>query len=52
MMQMQTAIAASFAATTEACPDWLKGAARATFLFFFIKSVIWLAALWLAFRGV
>ena len=50
-MEMQTAIPASFAAIAQVCPAWLKNAARASFLFFFIKSVAWLAAWWLAVRG-
>ena len=51
-MEMQTAIPASFDAIVQQCPDWLKNAARASFLFFFIKSVAWLAAWWLTFRGL
>lgn len=50
-MEMQTSIAASFAATVQVCPPWLKNAATATFLFLFIKGVVWLAAWWLTLRG-
>lgn len=51
IIDMQTAIAASFAATVHGCPAWLKVAARATFLLLFLKSAAWLATSWLAFRG-
>lgn len=50
-MEIHTAIAASCAATAQACPAWLKNATQATFLLLLTKSVIWLAAAWLAFRG-
>lgn len=50
-MEMQTAIAASVAATAQVCPPWLKNAAKATSLFLFLKGVVWLAAAWLAVRG-
>ena len=45
---MQLPMSASFAATV---PSWLKTAARTTFVLAFIKSVVWLGAWWLAFRG-
>lgn len=45
------AIAASVAATAHSCPTWLKAVARGAFVILFIKSVIWLGAWWLAFRG-
>lgn len=51
IIDMQTAIAASFAATVHGCPAWLKVAARAAFLLVFLKSAVWLAASWLTFRG-
>ena len=50
-MEMQTSIAAYVTATAQVCPDWLKNAARATFLVALTKGVVWLAAAWLAFRG-
>lgn len=48
---MQTSTAASFAATVQGCPVWLKSAARGTFLLLLIKSTAWLASSWLVFRG-
>ena len=48
---MQTMIAASFATRFQACPSWVKGAARATLVFVVIKGSVMLATAWLAFRG-
>lgn len=48
---MQTAITASFAASVQGCPTWLKNTARVAFLLCVIKSTVWLGASWLAFRG-
>jgi hypothetical protein len=51
-MELQTSIAASVADTVQVCPPWVKNAAKATSLFLFLKGVVWLAAWWLAFRGL
>lgn len=48
---MQTLIAASVATKIHECPTWLKGAARATFVFVIIKGSAMLATAWLAYRG-
>jgi hypothetical protein len=48
---MQTMIAASFATKMQECPEWLKSAARATFVLVVIKGSVALATAWLAFRG-
>lgn len=48
---MQAVVAASFAAKVQGCPDWLKNAARATFVLGVIKGTVWLAGSWLALRG-
>ena len=48
---MQTLIAASFATKFQACPTWVKSAARATCVFLVIKSSVMLATAWLALRG-
>lgn len=48
---MQTLIAASFADKIQACPNWLKNAARATFVFLVIKGSVAAATAWLALRG-
>jgi hypothetical protein len=48
---MQTLIAASFATKIQECPPWLKGAARATFVFVIVKGSVMLATAWLAYRG-
>jgi hypothetical protein len=48
---MQTLIAASFANKIQACPTWVKGAARATLALVVIKGSVALATAWLAFRG-
>ena len=48
---MHTLIAASFATGFQACPTWVKSAARATFVFLVIKGSAMLAMAWLALRG-
>lgn len=48
---MQRSTATSVAATAHGSHDWLKNAAKATFLLLFIKGTAWVAAAWLAMRG-
>lgn len=48
---MQTSIAVSVAATVQKSPEWVKSAAKATFLALFIKGAVWVGASWLALRG-
>jgi hypothetical protein len=48
---METMIAASFATKIQECPEWVKSAARATFVLVIIKGSVALATAWLAFRG-
>lgn len=49
---MQTLIAASVSTKIQTwCPSWVKGAARATFVFVVIKGSATLVTTWLAFRG-
>lgn len=48
---MQTLAAVSFAAKVQACPSWVKSAARATLVLCVIKGAMWLGVSWLAFRG-
>lgn len=49
---MQALVAASFAATVQRCPAWLKDAARVAAVLCIVKGAAWLATFWLAFRGI
>lgn len=49
---MQALVAASFTATVDKCPTWLKGAARAVLVLSVIACAAWMVELWLAFRGL
>lgn len=48
-MQMPTM---SVAAEVQTQRHWVKNAAKAAFLFFFLKGTVWVAAAWLAMRGI
>ncbi len=48
---MQTSIAISVATTVQNSPEWVKTAAKATFLALFLKGTMWVGASWLALRG-
>ncbi|MBL8269318.1 hypothetical protein [Steroidobacter sp.] len=42
----------SVAADVQSQRGWVKNAATAAFLFLFLKGTVWVAAAWLAMRGM